>query len=98
VRLTVWLAGGTMSQVSTATPNAPSLVRLGRTERFRRTVRFIAQTLDLDADACSAQLVAGLPMLAQAMDKDLAEADWWRLLDALLLITTYPAVSQDATR
>jgi hypothetical protein len=32
------------------------------------------------------------------MDKDLAEADWWRLLDALLLIATYPAVSPDATR
>jgi transcriptional regulator with XRE-family HTH domain len=75
-----------------------SLVRLGRTERFRRTVRFIAQTLDLDAEVCSAQLVAGLAMLAQAMDKDLAEADWWRLLDALLLIATYPAVSHDATR
>jgi hypothetical protein len=64
-----------------------------RTERFRRTVRVIAQTLDLDADVCSAQLVAGLAMLAQAIDKDLAEADWWRLLDALLLIATYPAVS-----
>lgn len=76
----------------------PSLVRLGRTERFRRTVRFIAQTLDLDADACSARLVAGLAMLAQAMDKDLAEADWWRLLNALLLIATYPAVSPYATR
>jgi transcriptional regulator with XRE-family HTH domain len=76
----------------------PSLVRLGRTERFRRTVRVIAQTLELDADVCSAQLVAGLAMLAQAMDKDLAEADWWRLLDALLLIARYPAVWQDAAR
>ncbi len=47
---------------------------------------------------CSAQLVAGLAMLAQALGKDLAEADWWRLLDALLLIATYPAVSQDAAR
>jgi transcriptional regulator with XRE-family HTH domain len=75
-----------------------SLVRLGRTERFRRTVRVIARTLDLDAEACAAQLVAGLAMLAQAMDKDLAEADWWRLLDALLLIAAYPAVSQDAAR
>jgi transcriptional regulator with XRE-family HTH domain len=75
-----------------------SLVRLGRTERFRRTVRVMARTLDLDAEACSAQLVAGLAMLAQAMDKDLAEADWWRLLDALVLIAAYPAVSPDATR
>jgi len=71
----------------------PSLVRLGRTDRFRRTVRVMAQTLDLDTEACSAQLVAGLAMLAQAMGKDLAEADWWRLLDALLLIATYPTAS-----
>jgi transcriptional regulator with XRE-family HTH domain len=71
----------------------PSLVRLGRTERFRRTVRVIAQTLDLDAQVCSAQLVAGLAMLAQAMGRDLSEADWWRLLDALLLIATCPAAS-----
>jgi hypothetical protein len=25
------------------------------------------------------------------MGADLAEADWWRLLDALLLIATHPA-------
>jgi len=71
----------------------PSLVRLGRTERFRRTVQVTAQTLDLDAQVCSAQPVAGLAMLAQAMDRDLAEADWRRLLDALLLIAAYPAAS-----
>ena len=61
-------------------------------------MRVIARTLDLDAEVCSAQLVAGLAMLAQAMDKDLTEADWWRLLDALLLIAAYPAVLQDGTR
>jgi hypothetical protein len=35
--------------------------------------------------------VAALAMLAQAMGTDLTEADWWRLLDALLLIATHPA-------
>jgi transcriptional regulator with XRE-family HTH domain len=68
-----------------------SLVRLGRTARFRRAVTAMAAALDLDADEFSAQLVAALAALAQAMGKDLAEPDWWRLLDALLLIATHPA-------
>ena len=38
-----------------------------------------------------AQAVAALAMLAHSMGQDLAEADWWRLLDALLLIATHPA-------
>jgi len=29
--------------------------------------------------------------IAQAMGRDLAEADWWRLLDALLLVAVHPA-------
>jgi hypothetical protein len=32
-------------------------------------------------------------MLAHSMGEHLAEADWWRLLDALLLIAAYPAAS-----
>jgi hypothetical protein len=32
-------------------------------------------------------------MIARTMGKDLVEADWWRLLDALLLIAAHPAVS-----
>jgi hypothetical protein len=27
------------------------------------------------------------------MNKDLAEADWWRILDALLLIAAHPTAS-----
>jgi hypothetical protein len=37
--------------------------------------------------------VAALAALAQTMGKDLAEADWWRILDALLLIASHPANS-----
>jgi transcriptional regulator with XRE-family HTH domain len=73
-------------------PEMPaSLVRLGRTSRFRQAVKLIATTLDLDADEFSGQLVAALAMLAHTLGKDLAEADWCRLLDALLLIATHPA-------
>jgi hypothetical protein len=68
-----------------------SLVRLGRTARFRQAVEGMSTALDRDKDEFSAQLVAALAALAQTMGKDLAEADWWRVLDALLLISTYPA-------
>ncbi len=77
-----------------AAPEIPaSLVRLGRSARFRRAATAMAASLGLDADEFSAQLVAALAALAHAIGKDLAEPDWWRLLDALLLIATHPAGS-----
>jgi hypothetical protein len=80
---------------ASASPEMPaSLVRLGRTPRFRRAVKVMATTLDLEAGEFSLQLVAALAMLAHTVGKDLAEADWWRLLDALLLIAAHPAVPQ----
>ena len=77
---------------ASAPPMPPSLVRLGRTRRFRQTVMGMATALDRDADELSGQLVVALAALAQAMGRDLAEADWWRLLDALLLIAAHPTV------
>jgi hypothetical protein len=68
-----------------------SLVRLGRTARFRQAVTAIATALDLETGQFSAQFVAALAALAHTMGKDLAEADWWRILDALLLIAAHPA-------
>ena len=75
-----------------ASPEVPlSLVRLGRTARFREAAAAIATALDLDAGEFSAQLVTALATLAHTMGRDLAEADWWRILDALLLIAAHPA-------
>ena len=75
-----------------ASPEVPaSLVRLGRTTRFRQAVTAIATALDLDTDQFSAQFVTALAALAHTMGKDLAEPDWWRMLDALLLIAAHPA-------
>jgi len=96
MRLAVTLAPGEESQQASASasPEIPaSLVRLGRTPRFRQAVREIATTLDLDADEFSRQLVAALAMIAHTLGNDLVEADWWRLLDALLLIAAHPAAS-----
>jgi transcriptional regulator with XRE-family HTH domain len=97
MRLVVTLVPGEESQRggAAAAPEMPaSLVRLGRTTRFRRTVQDMAATLDLEAEELSLQLVAALAMLAHTLGKDLAEADWWRLLDALLLIAAHPAAQQ----
>jgi transcriptional regulator with XRE-family HTH domain len=75
-------------------PTMPaSLVRLGRTSRFRRSVTAMAVAHGRDADEFSAQLVGALAAVGQAMGRELAEADWWRLLDALLLIAAHPSAS-----
>jgi transcriptional regulator with XRE-family HTH domain len=74
-----------------ASPEVPaSLVRLGRTARFRQAATAIATALDVDSDDFSARLVPALAALAHTMGRDLAEPDWWRILDALLLIAAHP--------
>lgn len=81
-----------MEPAASGVPEVPaSLVRLGRTGRFRQAVAAIATALDLDTDEFSVQVVATLATIAHTMGKDLAEPDWWRLLDALLLIAAHPA-------
>jgi Helix-turn-helix domain len=76
----------------TTPPGLPaSLVRLGRTSRFRDTMTASAAALNVDADDFGRQIVSALAMLAQALGGDLAEADWWRLLDAMLLVAAHPA-------
>jgi transcriptional regulator with XRE-family HTH domain len=94
LQLIVTLAPGEGSQgaVRRGSPEMPaSLVRLGRTARFRRAVAAMAAALGTDADDFSAQLVSALAVLAHALGRELAEPDWWRLLDALLLVAAYPA-------
>jgi transcriptional regulator with XRE-family HTH domain len=68
-----------------------ALVRLGRTDRFRRTARLVAGALGTGEAQASAQLVGALAALGEVLGRDLAEADWWRLLDALLLVAASPA-------
>jgi transcriptional regulator with XRE-family HTH domain len=76
----------------TGSPGVPaSLVRLGRGARFQEAVTVIAAALDLDTGEFSAQFVTALATLAHTVGKDLAEPDWWRIIDAFLLIATHPA-------
>lgn len=94
MRLVITLAPdeGRQADREPATPEVPAaLVRLGRTARFRQAVTAIADALGQDADEFSARLVPALATLAVATGRDLAEPDWWRVLDALLLIAAHPA-------
>jgi len=70
-----------------------SLVRFGRSARFRQAVRTIARALDLETDELSARLVTALATFAHTMGKEPGEADWSRILDALLLVAAHPADS-----
>lgn len=93
LRLSLTLLPGEQAQQGAPrSPEIPaSLVRLGRTTRFRQATETMAAALARDADQLSVQLVSALAMLASTMGTDLTEADWWRVLDALLLIATHPA-------
>jgi len=91
LRLVVTLAPEEGAGASVAAEVPASLVRLGRTGRFRAAVAVMAPALGVSPDEFSGQLVAALAALAQAMGRDLAEADWWRLLDALMLVAAHPA-------
>jgi transcriptional regulator with XRE-family HTH domain len=71
-----------------------ALVRLGRTDRFRRAARLMAGALGTDEAQARTRLVGGLAALAGVLGPDLAEADWWRLLDALLLVAVSPAAGR----
>jgi len=67
-----------------------SLVRLGRSRRFRRDAELIARAVSADPAEMSVRLIAALAGLATALGTDPGEAGWQRILDALLLIALYP--------
>jgi len=92
LRLVITLEAGEEDSPAAGAPGIPaSLVRLGRTPRFRRAVAVMAAALDTDADELAVRLVAALAATGAAVGRDLAEADWWRLLDALTLVAAHPA-------
>ena len=96
LQLVISLGPGQPAQSGSPDP-APvpaSLTRLGRTPRFRQAVTDMAAALQADADQLSTRLVTALAMLAHTTGRELPEADWWRLLDALTLITAHPAAAR----
>jgi transcriptional regulator with XRE-family HTH domain len=94
-RMVVTIGPAAVPAQPSAVPQAgprvtPSLVRLGRTRRFHQVAQVMAARLGRDPDEFSPQLVGALAAMAQALGKDLSEPDWWRLLDALLLVAAFP--------
>jgi transcriptional regulator with XRE-family HTH domain len=74
-----------------ATTELPgTLVRLRRTAGFRRATEAMAQGLGLEHGDFSMRLTGALASLAAALGTEPSEADWWRLLDAVLLMATLP--------
>ncbi|QQQ79958.1 helix-turn-helix transcriptional regulator [Saccharothrix sp. 6-C] len=73
-----------------------ALVRLGRTARFRRDVRAVAEATGQSADDLTGRLLDALARLSALTGRDLAEPDWLRLLDALLLVAAHPDPGEGA--
>lgn len=70
----------------------PSLVRVARTDRFRRTAATLASP-GRDPAEVAAALVDLLARVGPTVGAEPADDDWWRILDALLLIRMHPAGS-----
>jgi len=100
MRLVITLApaDGT-SATPDAQPQVPSsLVRFGRTRRFRQAAGAMADRLGVDTQDLSLQLVGALAQLASAINADPGETDWGRILDALLLIVAHPTIDHESTQ
>ncbi|MEV0388441.1 helix-turn-helix transcriptional regulator [Nonomuraea sp. NPDC050643] len=69
----------------------PSLPEFARGRRFRRAAGTLAGLLGEDDATVRATLVNALAAVATPLRRDLSEADWERLLDALVLILGHPA-------
>jgi transcriptional regulator with XRE-family HTH domain len=96
MKLVIFLApaGENLTANPETRPQIPhSLVRLGRTARFRQAAEMISDHLDIDPADFTPTLVNALAIFADTLQRDVGEADWWRLVDALTLIASCPASS-----
>jgi hypothetical protein len=82
--------GGLEAAPGAATELPGTLVRLRRTAEFWRATEAMARGLGLEHGDFSIRLTGALAKLAAALGIEPSEADWWRLVDALLLVATVP--------
>jgi transcriptional regulator with XRE-family HTH domain len=73
-----------------STPLPATLVRLGRSARFRRDVALIAESRGADPTVLAGRVLDVLAGLAALTGREFGEGDWFRLLDALLLVALHP--------
>lgn len=88
-RLTLDLADPDTPTTGSEDPPA-ALLRFAQTHHFQSAVRRIADTTDRPATAVRARLLAAMGQLAAlAPDGRTTERDWYRVLDAAVLIATH---------
>lgn len=71
-------------------PLPATLVRLGRSTRFRHDVALIAESRGADPTMLAGRVLDVLAGLAALTGRELGEGDWFRLLDALVLVALHP--------
>jgi transcriptional regulator with XRE-family HTH domain len=76
---------------TTAAPAPQSVVRLSRSRRFRTTAAALAAASGQDPQDVSSRLISAFSLLAEALGGEVGEHDWWRVLDALILMADHPA-------
>ena len=83
-------AGVSQTGARTSVPAPASvpmpLVRLSRRARFRHQAGLIATGLGAEPDDMPARMLTVLAQAALALDRDLTEDDYWRLVDTLTII------------
>jgi len=68
-----------------------SLVRLGRSERFRAITETMSSKLGTDPGDVASRMLASLALAQAWLRRDFTEAACWRLIAALTLIALSPA-------
>ncbi|GAA3854324.1 hypothetical protein GCM10022243_19820 [Saccharothrix violaceirubra] len=71
-------------------PLPPDLAKLGRSRRFKSAVAALAEHRGQDVTAVATHLLGACRRLGHVLDEP-SEADWFRVLDAVLLIAAHPA-------
>jgi transcriptional regulator with XRE-family HTH domain len=71
-------------------PVPPSVVKLSRSRRFQETAASLTRSGE-DPQEVVARLISACVLLAEALGREVSEHDWWRVLDAVVLIAEHPA-------
>jgi transcriptional regulator with XRE-family HTH domain len=76
---------------ATTRPAPQSVVKLSRSRRFQASAAALAAASGQETHHVSARLIGAFGLLAEALGDEPGEHDWWRVLDALVLVAEHPA-------